>query len=45
MESVLARIDAELDMRKPLSEFGNRALMRTLFSPARMKFFGNLPAN
>jgi hypothetical protein len=39
MESVLARIDAELDMRKPLSEFGNRALLRTLFSPARMKFF------
>lgn len=38
LESVLARIDAELDMRKPLSEFGNLALLRTLFSPMRMIF-------
>ena len=39
LESVLARIDAELDMRKPLSEFGNLALLRALFSPIRMKLF------
>jgi len=39
LESVLARIDAELDMRKPLSEFGNLALLRALFSPVRMKIF------
>jgi hypothetical protein len=42
LESVLSRIDAELDMRKPLSEFGNLALLRALFSPGRMKFTEHL---
>ncbi|MEJ1096030.1 MULTISPECIES: hypothetical protein [unclassified Pseudoxanthomonas] len=37
LKSVLVRIDAELDMRKPLSAFGNRALLRTLISQVHAK--------
>jgi hypothetical protein len=39
LETVLAKIDAELDMRKPLTEFGAGALFRTLFPPVRFRSF------
>ncbi|MBD9478532.1 hypothetical protein [Pseudoxanthomonas sp. PXM02] len=39
LESVLAKIDAELDMRKPLTEFGAGALFRSLFPPAQFRSF------
>lgn len=39
LESVLAKIDAELDMRKPLADFSAAALFRTLFPPVRFRSF------
>jgi hypothetical protein len=37
LETVLAKIDAELDMRRPLTDFSNGALLRTLFPPVRFR--------
>jgi hypothetical protein len=39
LESVLAKLDAELDMRRPLEDFSTWALLRTLFPPVRFRSF------
>lgn len=37
LETVLAKIDVELGMRRPLTDFSNGVLLRTLLAPIRFR--------